>query len=116
MDSGAIENAKNHFAELVKQQMARVERMKAAPDWIDYQALDTIHIGIELINRSGQADHVIAILDAIAPGASQPDPYVEIVSNTVVLQGIGPFARATTSASLSPPSLGAKPSSCPPTR
>ena len=47
MDSGAIENAKNHFAELVKQQMARVERMKAAPDWIDYQALDTIHIGIE---------------------------------------------------------------------
>jgi subtilisin family serine protease len=54
---------------------------------------ETIHLGIELINRSGQANHVIAILDAIAPGASQPDPYVEILSNTVVLQGIGPFAR-----------------------
>jgi len=53
---------------------------------------ETLHLGFELINRSGQADHVFAILDAIAPGASQPDPYVEIVSNTVFLQGIGPFA------------------------
>lgn len=53
---------------------------------------ETLHIGFELINRSGQADHVIAILDAYTPGASQSDPYVEVVSNTVVLQGIGPFA------------------------
>jgi len=50
---------------------------------------ETLHIGFELINRSGQADHVIAILDAYAPGASQPDPYVEVLSNTVVLQGSG---------------------------
>jgi hypothetical protein len=53
---------------------------------------ETIHIGFELINRSGQADHVIAILDAYAPGATQLDPYVEILSNTVIMRGIGPFA------------------------
>ncbi|MFW6171316.1 MAG: S8 family serine peptidase, partial [Planctomycetota bacterium] len=54
---------------------------------------ETIHIGFELINRSGQADHVISILDAISPGAALSDPYVEILSNTVAMQGIGPFAR-----------------------
>ncbi len=53
---------------------------------------ETIHIGFELINRSGQADHVIAILDAYAAGASQPDPYVEILSNTVIMRGMGPFS------------------------
>lgn len=55
---------------------------------------ETVHVGIELINRSGQADHVIAILEAYAPGAVLPDPYVDIVSNTVALRGIGPFALA----------------------
>ena len=53
---------------------------------------ETIHIGFELINRSGQADHVFAILDAIAPSAALPDPYVDIIYNTVIMQGIGPFA------------------------
>lgn len=41
-----IENAKNHFAELVKEQLERVNRLKIEGDWIDYSELDTIIIGI----------------------------------------------------------------------
>jgi len=41
-----IENAKNHFAELVKAQLERIKRLKSEGDWIDYSKLDTIIIGI----------------------------------------------------------------------
>ena len=40
-----IENAKQHFAELVQSQIERVERMKAAQDWVDYSILKPIIIG-----------------------------------------------------------------------
>ncbi len=40
-----IENAKQHFAELVQSQIERVERMKAAQDWVDYSTLKPIIIG-----------------------------------------------------------------------
>jgi len=52
---------------------------------------ETIHLGIELINRSGQADDVIAILEARALGAVQDDPYVSIDVPLVDFGGIGPF-------------------------
>ncbi|MFQ6132922.1 MAG: isocitrate/isopropylmalate family dehydrogenase [Armatimonadota bacterium] len=45
MSTEAIEQAKEHFGKLLEQQLQRVERMKAAEDWIDYSALDTIIIG-----------------------------------------------------------------------
>ena len=41
-----IKAASEHFAELIKSQLARVEKMKAEKDFIDYAALDTIIIGV----------------------------------------------------------------------
>jgi len=40
-----VENAKNHFEKLVREQLERVERMKSAEDWVDYSKLDKIIIG-----------------------------------------------------------------------
>jgi isocitrate dehydrogenase (NAD+) len=40
-----IENAKEHFAKLVKDQLERVERMKQAEDWTDYSSIKPIIIG-----------------------------------------------------------------------
>lgn len=41
-----IEDAKNHFEKLVKEQLERVEQMKKAGDWIDYTTIKTIIIGL----------------------------------------------------------------------
>jgi len=46
MDEKLLERAKNHFEGLVKEQLARVERMKSAEDWISYQSLKPIVIGM----------------------------------------------------------------------
>ena len=42
----AIERAKKHFGNLLVEQLARVDRMKAAEDWIDYTQVKPIIIGI----------------------------------------------------------------------
>lgn len=41
-----IQNAVDKFAELIKAQLTRVERMKAESDFVDYAKLDTIIIGV----------------------------------------------------------------------
>ncbi|MDP2949057.1 MAG: isocitrate/isopropylmalate family dehydrogenase [Chloroflexota bacterium] len=46
MDTQAIERAKEHFAALLREQMERVERMKKADEWVDYQKMKPIIIGI----------------------------------------------------------------------
>jgi isocitrate dehydrogenase (NAD+) len=46
MDTAAIEKAKEHFGEVLTEQLARVERMKAGDEWVDYGKLDTIIIGV----------------------------------------------------------------------
>jgi isocitrate dehydrogenase (NAD+) len=46
MDNAAIERSKEHFAKLLEAQMKRMERVKAAPDWIDYGKVRPIKIGI----------------------------------------------------------------------
>ncbi len=46
IDKIAIERAKDHFANLLEIQMQRMERIKAAPDWIDYSKISPIKIGI----------------------------------------------------------------------
>ena len=46
MDLAAIERSKDHFGKLLEVQMKRMERIKAAPDWIDYAAISPIKIGI----------------------------------------------------------------------
>lgn len=42
----AIERAKEHFGKLLLEQLERVERMKAAEDWLDYSKVKPIIIGI----------------------------------------------------------------------
>lgn len=45
-DSDAIERAKTHFGKLIEDQLARVERMKRADDWLDFGSLSPIIIGV----------------------------------------------------------------------
>ena len=46
MDNSAIEKAKEHFGQIVEDQLNRVENMKKAADWIDYSQVKPIIIGI----------------------------------------------------------------------
>lgn len=46
MDQAAIERAKEHFAQIVEEQLNRVEAIKKTADWIDYSQLKPIIIGI----------------------------------------------------------------------
>ncbi|MGB9004996.1 MAG: isocitrate/isopropylmalate family dehydrogenase [Candidatus Aminicenantales bacterium] len=46
MDKAAIDRAKEHFGKLLEVQMQRMERVKSAPDWIDYSRLKPIKIGV----------------------------------------------------------------------
>ncbi|MFQ5511328.1 MAG: isocitrate/isopropylmalate family dehydrogenase [Candidatus Krumholzibacteriia bacterium] len=43
---GAIEEAKDHFAGIVRDQLDRIERMKKQDEWIDFDKVDAIKIGI----------------------------------------------------------------------
>ena len=46
MDKASIEKAKEHFGQLMEQQLGRVERMKAGEDWVDFEKVKPIRIGI----------------------------------------------------------------------
>jgi isocitrate dehydrogenase (NAD+) len=46
MNQQAIDRAKEHFGKLLADQMARMEKVKAAPDWVDYGTLSPIKVGI----------------------------------------------------------------------
>ena len=46
VDRQAIEVAKEHFGNVVEQQLARVEALKAAEDWIDYTTVQPIIVGM----------------------------------------------------------------------
>jgi isocitrate dehydrogenase (NAD+) len=46
MHEQAIERAKERFGKLLKDQLERVERMKAGGDWVDYSQLKPIIVGI----------------------------------------------------------------------
>ena len=46
VNSQAIEAAKEHFGEVLQQQLKRVERLKQEPDWIDYSSISPIIIGM----------------------------------------------------------------------
>ena len=55
---------------------------------------ETLHLAVELFNRSGSAENVTAVLTAQAQGAVMPDPYVTITTDTINFGDIGPFAMA----------------------
>jgi len=46
VDEKAIENAKNHFGKILQEQLERIERMKAGDEWVDYNKLKPIIIGV----------------------------------------------------------------------
>ena len=46
MDKAAIDRAKDHFGKILETQMQRMERVKSAPDWLDYSKVSPIRIGI----------------------------------------------------------------------
>lgn len=46
MDNDVIKKAADHFSQLVREQLERVEAMKKAKDWLDYKTLKPIIIGI----------------------------------------------------------------------
>lgn len=46
IDAEAVEKAKEHFGRLVEEQLQRVERMKQGEEWIDYNKLKPIIIGV----------------------------------------------------------------------
>ncbi len=51
-----IEKAKEHFGKLLEEQLERVERMKKAEEWTDYETLKPIIIGI--IGGDGIGPHI----------------------------------------------------------
>ncbi|MEA2055450.1 MAG: isocitrate/isopropylmalate family dehydrogenase [Candidatus Thermoplasmatota archaeon] len=44
--SEEIESAKNHFEKLISEQLERIEKMKSQADWVDYNALSPLIIGV----------------------------------------------------------------------
>jgi len=46
MDNSAIEKAKEHFGQIIEDQLSRVEAMKKAADWIDYSQVKPIIVGV----------------------------------------------------------------------
>ena len=46
VDTQAIERAKEQFGKVLEEQLARVERLKAEPEWIDYKTVKPIIVGM----------------------------------------------------------------------
>ena len=46
VNSEAIETAKEHFGNVLQQQLERVERLKQEPDWTDYSSISPIIVGM----------------------------------------------------------------------
>ncbi len=46
MATDVIEKAKQHFADLIEHQLTRIEKMKKEQDWLDYEKVKPIIIGI----------------------------------------------------------------------
>lgn len=76
-----IERAKEHFGKLLVEQLERVERMKAAEDWLDYSQVKPIIIGIAGGDGIGpiicqQAQRILAFLlqDEIKSGRVELRP------------------------------------------
>ena len=46
VNSEAIESAKEHFGNILEQQLERVEKLKQEPDWTDYSSISPIVVGM----------------------------------------------------------------------
>jgi len=55
---------------------------------------ETVHLGVEIMNRTGSAAGVTAHLQAHAEGSSLPDPYVTLSVDQVSIGDIGAFVTS----------------------
>jgi len=46
IDRAAVKEARKRFERILEAQLGRVERLKEAPEWIDYRGLRPLRIGI----------------------------------------------------------------------
>jgi isocitrate dehydrogenase (NAD+) len=46
VDQAVLEKTRAHFDQLIEEQLARVERLKNEPDWLDYQNMPHVVIGV----------------------------------------------------------------------
>ena len=46
VNSEAIETAKEHFGNILQQQLERVEKLKQEPNWMDYSSISPIIVGM----------------------------------------------------------------------
>ena len=72
----SIEKAKEHFADLVREQLDRIEMLKKEEDWIDYRSLKPIIIGVcwgdgigRVISKHAQRVLEHMLRDELASGA-----------------------------------------------
>jgi isocitrate dehydrogenase (NAD+) len=56
MSTDVVERAKEHFGRLVEKQLARVDRLREAPDWLDFSGVKPIIVGI--IGGDGIGTHI----------------------------------------------------------
>lgn len=70
-----VNNAKEHFAELVREQLERIERMKRDQDWTDYKSLKPVIVGIcwgdgigKVISKHAQRVLEYMLRDEVAAG------------------------------------------------
>ncbi len=64
---------------------------------------ETVQLAIEVINRTGEAENVVATLRAQAAGAVFEDPFVTFLTNTVSYGAIGPFNTSDNGFIYNPP-------------
>ncbi|MFX0006411.1 MAG: isocitrate/isopropylmalate family dehydrogenase [Promethearchaeota archaeon] len=62
-----VENAKDHFEKLIREQLERVEQMKQAEDWIDFSSIKPIIIGVAGGDGIGPeiTNHARTIMDLV---------------------------------------------------
>jgi isocitrate dehydrogenase (NAD+) len=82
-DAAAVDKAKAHFEKLIRQQLDRIDLMKAEETWVDYPKLSTIKVGVLGGDGIGPtiAAHSVAVLRELLKD--------ELKSGKVVFTDIG---------------------------
>ena len=85
MANEAIGKAKEHFGALMRDQLERVERMKAGDEWVDFSAIKPIKIGV--LGGDGIGPYIAAEAQRVMETLLEP----EIASGKVeidVIEGL----------------------------
>lgn len=86
----AIDNAVEQFRHLMEGQLARAKRIKEEKDFVDYQNLDTIVIGIcggdgigPIITKESERDLAFLLKDEVASGKLNSKKLTDLLLKTV---------------------------------